>query len=117
MRIDNRKGQNRQPVKDPSLALLVRLYDAYPDQVAVFRVPSMAEFHDLLKRQPHSAGVTPYQLSLALGRENSSCYRWLQVAKAKTTPVIDRIVTMLQPKLLETRGGFWQTWTIGREQV
>src|SRR3546814_12947883 len=82
----------------PSLALLVRLYDAYPDQVAVFRVPSMAEFHDLLKRQPHSAGVTPYQLSLALGRENSSCYRWLQVAKAKTTPVIDRIVTMLQPK-------------------
>src|SRR3546814_10049237 len=83
--------------------LLVRLYDAYPDQVAVFRVPSMAEFHDLLKRQPHSAGVTPYQLSLALGRENSSCYRWLQVAKAKTTPVIDRIVTMLQPKLLEPR--------------
>lgn len=74
------------PVKNASLAIMVRYYDKYPHRAPI---PQYATPEDLVE-----AGLDKSLLGPIVGREVSAGQRWLN-DRSSTTPPVDRLLNHL----------------------
>lgn len=83
-----------KPVK-PSLALFVRMLDRHPDLNFLPRFPEPGEVFDKIS---DTRKVTKKSLSVMLGREASSGYRWI-TAGGRSSPILGRLLLLLMSAL------------------
>lgn len=82
-----RKAPN-EPVKDPSLALLIRLLDANPDMELIPTFPEANEMYDFINKIQE---VGQKRFSMMFGAESSAAYRWMKEG-GKITPPVARLM-------------------------
>jgi hypothetical protein len=85
------------PIKDASLATLVRFYDAYPEMCPIQKAPAPTEMHEMLTAIRGS--LTNAEFSAAFGAEGTAAYRWLK-QNATPSPYAARLMTGLKRLLL-----------------
>lgn len=106
-----------QPVKDPTLALVVRVLDEFPELNPIPRAPSAAEIMSLADAEiPKSSDeqefpLTKKKLSILFGAEASSGYRWLETDSG-ISPVLGRLFSLFQRgnSMAGSRAAFNQRW-------
>jgi hypothetical protein len=84
------------PVKDPTLALLVRFLDSHPDSSPIPRAPSPAEMHDLINSVEKTK---PKSFAAYFGSEPSANHRWLKQG-GRPSPAVSRLMYVVQEELL-----------------
>lgn len=85
------------PLDDTSLAVLMRVFDAYPQLCPVKPAPKPSYvFHWLREVHPN---LDQRQFSLLLGREKSAAHRWLKQGMA-VSPKVERLFNILQTMIL-----------------
>lgn len=89
-----------KPVK-PSLALFVRLLDRHPE---LNFLPKFPEPGDVFDKISGGKKMTKKRLSVMLGREASSGYRWI-TAGGRSSPILGRLLLLLLLALDHKKGG------------
>ena len=85
-----------EPIKDPTLALLIRFLDTFNDVEAVPSLPTAEEMFELL----NSSKSTPKkEMSILLGSEETATYRWTELG-TRQPPAVGRLMYFLRLKLL-----------------
>lgn len=84
------------PVKDPTLALVVRLLDANPDLNVIPPTPSSQEIFDLLKES--LPDLDQKRFSIIMGSEATAGYRWLKVG-SRHSPTLSRLMLYMHMAL------------------
>lgn len=84
------------PVKDPTLALVVRLLDANPDLNVVPQTPSSQEIFDLLRESLPE--LDQKRFSIIMGSEATAGYRWLKVG-SRHSPTLSRLMLYMHMAL------------------
>lgn len=106
-----------EPVKDPTLALLVRFLDQHADMAVIPKFPSAEEMFKLIN---DVADVDQKRFSVLFGSEASAAYRWLK-AGSRQTPAVTRLMHYLQEALVQQpprkRGQLLESWrnTVAQE--
>lgn len=95
-----RKGAD-EPVRDTSLALLVRLIDAQPDLLEPPEYPSPEEMKALFE-SIYESELEQKKLSVLLGADGSSAHRWLK-AGSRQNPSVQILMLFLEKLLLTVR--------------
>lgn len=92
------KNSSNEPVKDASLALLVRLLDGNP---SLFAPPGYPTPHEMKKLLDECQGspIEQRMLAIMLGNDGSSAYRWLRLG-AQQNPSVQRLMLYLEKALL-----------------
>jgi len=85
-----------EPVKDPTLALLVRFLAEHPELAVVPRQPSAAEMFALMNE---IADVEPKRFATYFGAESSAAYRWMR-PDARPSSTVTRLMHFLKTALL-----------------
>jgi len=85
-----------EPVKDPTLALLVRFLAQHPELAVVPRQPSAAEMFALMNE---IADVEPKRFATYFGAESSAAYRWMR-PDARPSSTVTRLMHFLKTALL-----------------
>lgn len=85
------------PVKDPTLALVVRLLDANPDLNVVPQPPTSQELFDLLKESLPE--LDQKRFSIIMGSEATAGYRWLKVG-SHHSPTLSRLMLYMNMALM-----------------
>lgn len=86
-----------KPLDDTSLAVLMRVLDAYPQLCPVKPAPKPSYVYHWL-REVHP-NLDQRQFSLLLGREKSAAHRWLKQGVA-VSPKVERLFNVLQTMIL-----------------
>lgn len=86
-----------EPV-NPTLALLVRILDAYPSIAVIPEMPSAEEMYSDLRAI--DSGINMRMLALLAGKEASGGYRWITLGM-RQVPVRQRLFFCLK-KLIDT---------------
>lgn len=85
-----------EPVKDPTLALLVRFLAEHPELAVVPKQPSAAEMFTLMNEV---ADVEPKRFATYFGAESSAAYRWMR-PDARPSSTVTRLMHFLKTALL-----------------
>jgi hypothetical protein len=85
------------PVKDSSLALLVRLYDQHPELCPIPKSPVPEELFELLSGVRGDLGQREF--GALLGAEGTAAYRWLKRG-SPPSPYVERLMTGLKRLML-----------------
>ena len=85
-----------EPVKDPTLALLVRFLAQHPELAVVPKQPSAAELFALMNE---AADVEPKRFATYLGAESSAAYRWMK-SDARPSSTVTRLMHFMKTALL-----------------
>lgn len=107
------------PVKDPTLALLVRFLDQHPELSVIPKFPSVAEMYDMVKG---IQDTDQKRFSIMFGSEASATYRWLK-AGSRQSPAVNRLMHYLKSALLsrqpEKRAELLEGWreTVSKEAM
>lgn len=88
------------PVKDPTLALLVRFLDEHPE-IAV--LPKFPKVEEIFRMVNSTQETDQRRFSVLLGSESTACYRWMRSGGARTSPAIQRLLFCLQLAMLARR--------------
>ena len=107
------------PVKDPTLALLVRFLDEHPELSVIPKFPGAAEMYEMV----NSAQKTDQKrFSVLFGSEASASYRWLKIG-SRQSPAVNRLMHYLKSAMLarqpEKRAELLERWrgTVAMEAV
>ena len=107
------------PVKDPTLALLVRFLDAHPESCPLPKFPGVPEMFELV----NSAQETGQKkFAVLMGSEGTSTYRWMS-GGSRQSPGVLRLMFCLKQALLartpEKRTELLEAWgkTVAAEGV
>jgi|GEM_PF-806462 len=84
------------PVKDPSLALLVRLLDMNPDLSVIPKFPTAAEMFQFLSNVQQT---DQKRVAAMFGSEASATYRWLKLG-SRQTPAVSRLMHYLKASMM-----------------
>ena len=99
------------PIKDPSMASLVRFYDAHPEMCPIQKPPHPQEMYDMLKSIRGT--LSNAEFAAAFGAESTAAYRWLK-QNATPSPYAARLMTGLKRLLLSVpdwqRGETLNNW-------
>lgn len=98
------------PLKDPTLALLVRFLADHPELSVIPKFPSAEEMYALLNKvQP----VDQKRFSALFGSEASATYRWLKPG-SRMTPAVGRLMFYMKMAMLaaspDKRGEMLENW-------
>ena len=93
-----RKGAE-EPVRDPTLALLVRLLDAFPTLNVIPMYPTPTEMYDLLAEV---TDMTKKKFSIFMGNESSGGYRWMTKG-SRPSPALLRLMYFLKIMLTSAK--------------
>ena len=85
-----------EPVKDPTLALLVRFLAEHPELAVVPKQPTAAEMFALMNEV---ADVEPKRFATYFGAESSAAYRWMR-PDARPSSSVTRLMHFLKTALL-----------------
>lgn len=85
-----------EPVKDPTLALLVRFLSQHPELAVVPRQPSAAEVFALMNEVTE---VEPKRFATYFGAETSAAYRWMK-PDARPSSTALRLMHFMKTALL-----------------
>lgn len=99
-----------EPVKDPSLALMVRFLDQHPELSVMPKFPGVAEMFEMLKG---IQAIDQKRFSVLFGSEASATYRWLK-AGSRQSPAVNRLMLYLRTSLMarpaEERADLLEDW-------
>ena len=84
------------PVKDPTLALLVRFLDQHPELSVIPKFPSVAEMYDMVNSIQE---IDQKRFSVLFGSEASAAYRWLK-AGSRQSPAVNRLMHYMRVGML-----------------
>lgn len=84
------------PVKDPSLALLVRFLDQHPELSIIPKFPGPHEMFNLVNSVVQT---DKKRFSVIFGSEGSAAYRWLG-ANSRQSPAVNRLMLYMKAALL-----------------
>lgn len=87
------------PVKDPTLALLVRFLGDHPEQSIIPQYPTPAEVYEFVNSIQETEKK---QFSVLMGSEASATYRWLNTS-SRQSPAVNRLMFYLRQALLSLR--------------
>ena len=90
------RQNGNEPVKDPTLALLVRFLDQHPELQVIPRYPTPQEMFDQLNEV---AEVDPKRLSVLFGSEVSAAYRWMR-PDARPSSAVNRLMHFMRTAML-----------------
>ena len=85
-----------EPVKDPTLALLVRFLAQHPELALVPKSPTAQEMFGLMNE---SADIEPKRFATYFGAETSAAYRWMR-PDARPSSTVLRLMHFLKTVLL-----------------
>lgn len=85
-----------EPIKDPTLALLVRFLAQHPELAVVPKQPSAPEMFTLMNEIAH---VEPKRFATYFGAETSAAYRWMR-PDARPSSTVLRLMHFLKTVLL-----------------
>lgn len=98
------------PVKDPTLALLVRFLDQHPELSVIPKFPSVAEMYEMVNAVQET---DQKRFSVLFGSESSATYRWLK-AGSRQSPAVNRLMHYLKSAMLarqpEKRADLLERW-------
>lgn len=86
-----------EPVKDPTLALLVRFLDRYPEMSIMPTYPTATEMFDMFKALVPN--MDQRRFSVLFGAERAACSRWLRTGGARISPDLARLMLYLRNQL------------------
>lgn len=84
------------PVKDPTLALLVRFLGNHPELSVIPKFPGVAEMYEMLNSVQE---IDQKRFSVLFGSEASATYRWLRVG-SRQSPAVNRLMHYMRLALL-----------------
>lgn len=100
-----------EPLKDPTLALLVRFLDQHPEMSVIPKFPEAQEMYDTVNK---IADVDQKRFSVLFGSESSATYRWLKPSGSRVSPAVGRLMYYLKMALLAKppadRGVMLEDW-------
>lgn len=105
------------PVKDPTLALLVRFLDQNPELSLIPKFPRAAEMYEMVNSVQET---DQKRFSVLFGSESSATYRWLK-AGSRQSPAVNRLMHYMKSALLarqpEKRADLLEKWrkTVAKE--
>ena len=85
-----------EPVKDPTLALLVRFLAQHPELAVIPKQPTASEMFALMNE---IADVEPKRFATYFGAESSAAYRWMR-PDARPSSSVTRLMHFLKTALL-----------------
>lgn len=85
-----------EPIKDPSLALLVRFLAQHPELAVVPKQPSAKELFTLMNE---ASEVEPKRFATYFGAETSAAYRWMK-PDARPSSTVLRLMHFMKTALL-----------------
>ena len=85
-----------EPIKDPSLALLVRFLAQHPELAVIPKQPSTTEMFELLNEITE---VEPKRFATYFGSETSAAYRWMR-PDARPSSTVQRLMHFMRMALL-----------------
>lgn len=85
-----------EPIKDPTLALLVRFLAQHPELAVVPKQPTTAEMFALLNEITE---VEPKRFATYFGSETSAAYRWMR-PDARPSSTVQRLMHFMRMALL-----------------
>ncbi|HAL39097.1 MAG TPA: hypothetical protein DCP03_13715 [Polaromonas sp.] len=91
------RQESELPIKDSSLALLVRLYDQHPELCPIPKSPAPDELFEFLSAVRGALGQREF--GALFGAESSSAYRWLKKG-GPPSPYVNRLMTGLKRLML-----------------
>lgn len=92
-----KEDQRSKPLYDPSIALMARWLDKYPEDAEVPIAPSFNEFFDTLNKMI-GGSLTLKEVAIAFGKQPSAGHRW-SVSHGAAIGTLNRILTILFPKI------------------
>jgi hypothetical protein len=107
------KPQSPQdPLKDPTLALLVRLLDRYRNELPI--LPPAPSAEEIFALFGSAIDVNKRSMSILLGSEETAMYRWVELGM-RQPPIVQRLMYFLQLMFLRNpdpvkRANFAQEW-------
>ena len=111
------------PVKDPTLALLVRFLDENPESLFLPKFPTVEEVYSLVESTQADKKGLPQRFSVFLGSEASATNRWRRGAGTRQSPAVLRLMLCLKSAMLarqpESRAELIDNWrkTVDAEGV
>lgn len=87
-----------EPLKDPTLALLVRFLDKYPEMSIMPVYPTATEMYEMFKSLVPS--MDQRRFSVLFGAERAACSRWLRTGGSRISPDLARLMLYLRNQLL-----------------
>ena len=85
-----------EPVKDPTLALLVRFLSQHPELAVIPKQPTPAELFALMNEV---ADVEPKRFATYFGAESSASYRWMK-SDARPSSTVTRLMHFMKIAML-----------------
>lgn len=102
------------PVKDPTLALLVRFLDEHPEALFMPKFPSVDEVYGLVESTQIDKKGLAQRFSVFLGSEGSATNRWRRGAGSRQSPAVLRLMLCLKSAMLarqpESRAELLEGW-------
>jgi len=89
------------PVKDPTLALLVRYLDQHPDLSVIPKLPEAEEMFAMINAVQETG---PKQFAVLFGSESSASYRWF-TSGGRQSAAVNRLMYYLKLSLLTRQPG------------
>ena len=98
------------PLRDPTLALLVRFLGAHPELNVIPQYPAAADMYKLVNKVQE---VDQKRFSVMFGSEASATYRWLKPG-ARMSPAVGRLMHYMTMAMLasspEKRSQMLESW-------
>lgn len=85
-----------EPVKDPTLALLVRFLSQHPELAVVPKQPTPSELFELMNEV---GDVEPKRFATYFGSESSAAYRWMK-SDARPSSTVTRLMHFMRIAML-----------------
>ena len=85
-----------EPVKDPTLALLVRFLAQHPELAVIPKQPTPSEMFALMNE---AADIEPKRFATYFGAESSAAYRWMR-PDARPSSTVTRLMHFLKTAML-----------------
>ena len=85
------------PLRDPSLALLVRFLDQHQEMSLIPKFPNAQEMYALIN---DIQAVDQKRFSILFGSEASAAYRWLKPEGSRVSPAVGRLMYYLKMSML-----------------
>ena len=102
------------PVKDPTLALLVRFLDEHPDALFMPKFPSVDEVYGLIESTQADKKGLAQRFSVLLGSEGSAANRWRRGTGSRQSPAVLRLMLCIKSAMLarqpESRAELLDKW-------
>lgn len=89
--------RSKEPLEDVTLAMMIRVYDMFPEMCPIKPVPKAEWVYHWLKEINPTLDQRTF--SLLLGREKSAAHRWLKLGQS-VSPKIERLFTTMQAMMI-----------------